>query len=367
MKRWLSLLLFLALLPAVCTGCGAESPRTNIYTRVTGIAPDETVMTVSGNEIPAELYFYWLSRACGYMYDYFLYSPAMFTGDGALDWDADGGEGRSLREEALDFAENTVKLMAAIENLAAEQSVSLTAEDQAAIDQEVTDMVEQYGGAEAFYARMGLSDASNRRVSAAARLLSRLAELVRQEGSPLYLEPAGYDRYAVCADHILLATVDPSTGEPLDEAATAAKYAAAGDLLSQLRSAEDPVSLFAQLADTYSEDPDRASCPDGAVYLKSEGDAFVQAAAALEPGQISDIVETGYGYHIILRKDLAPALAADPAWRELLSERHVSALAEALMNEDVVRSEKLDGIDAGAFDAAYLAELNAVTAGDTVK
>ncbi len=58
---------------------------------------------------------------------------------------------------------------------------------------------------------------------------------------------------------------------------------------------------FASLATQYSEDPASAQ-RDGDLGLTKRGDfvqEFEEAAFALEPGQVSDIVQTQFGYHII--------------------------------------------------------------------
>jgi parvulin-like peptidyl-prolyl isomerase len=51
-----------------------------------------------------------------------------------------------------------------------------------------------------------------------------------------------------------------------------------------------------------TEDPGVASYPDGYLFQSGEMVAeFEDATAALEIGQVSGIVETTYGYHIIYR------------------------------------------------------------------
>jgi peptidyl-prolyl cis-trans isomerase D len=91
--------------------------------------------------------------------------------------------------------------------------------------------------------------------------------------------------------HILLKTTDMN---PQQEAAVKAK---AEDILKQLRAGAN----FAELAKKYSEDPGSASKGgeyDGVVRGQMVPE-FEKAAFSLKPGQISDLVKTQYGYHII--------------------------------------------------------------------
>jgi parvulin-like peptidyl-prolyl isomerase len=70
----------------------------------------------------------------------------------------------------------------------------------------------------------------------------------------------------------------------------------ADGILERIREGED----FATLARRYSEDP--GSRNSGGEYIFGHGKmtpAFEAAAFALEPGEVSDIVETPFGYHII--------------------------------------------------------------------
>ena len=100
----------------------------------------------------------------------------------------------------------------------------------------------------------------------------------------------------LAASHILLLTPDSA---PAAKAAVKQKIDA---LRAQVTSAN-----FADMARKNSQDrirsaaADRSAClPRGAMVKE-----FDQAAAALKPGEISPVVQTQYGYHIIRRPTFA--------------------------------------------------------------
>jgi parvulin-like peptidyl-prolyl isomerase len=113
--------------------------------------------------------------------------------------------------------------------------------------------------------------------------------------------------------HILFLTMDPETRLPLSTNAVAAKRKQAEDVLKRARSGED----FAKLAEEYSEDP--GSKDNGGDLPPFEKDGtiaggtgamvpqFAAAAFSLTNNQISDIVETEYGFHIIQSLGKTPA------------------------------------------------------------
>jgi peptidyl-prolyl cis-trans isomerase D len=100
----------------------------------------------------------------------------------------------------------------------------------------------------------------------------------------------------VRASHILLKT------EGKDDAAVKAK---AEDVLKQAKAGAD----FAELAKKYSEDEASAKNGGDLDYFGRGRmvPEFDQAAFAMQPGQMSDLVKTQYGYHIIKMVDKKPA------------------------------------------------------------
>ncbi|MFA5553617.1 MAG: peptidylprolyl isomerase [Phycisphaerae bacterium] len=106
----------------------------------------------------------------------------------------------------------------------------------------------------------------------------------------------------VRARHILIKpdTSDPNT-DP--DAADAKALEQAQQILQQIKDGAD----FAEMAEQYSACPSAAQGGDlGYGEKRSWVGPFADAAFALEPGQVSDVVQTRFGYHIIESIDHKP-------------------------------------------------------------
>lgn len=110
--------------------------------------------------------------------------------------------------------------------------------------------------------------------------------------------------------HILISTQDPTTKTDLPDDKKTAKRKLAEDILKRAKGGED----WGKLVREYSEDPGskdkggeytfpRASADPNRAMVKE----FEDASFALSPGQISDIVTTQFGYHIIKLLEKLPA------------------------------------------------------------
>lgn len=105
--------------------------------------------------------------------------------------------------------------------------------------------------------------------------------------------------------HILLMTMDPTTRAPLTDDQVKAKRKQIDDLLKRAKGGED----FAALATQFSEDPGSKD-KGGELPEFGKGEMvpeFEAAAFSLTNNQISDVVTTAYGYHIIKLLDKTPA------------------------------------------------------------
>ena len=105
--------------------------------------------------------------------------------------------------------------------------------------------------------------------------------------------------------HILLMTIDPATRTPLSTNAVAAKRKQIDSLLKQIRGGAD----FATLASQYSEDPGSKD-KGGELPEFSRGQMvpeFEATAFSMTNNQVSDVVTTQFGYHILKMIDLTPA------------------------------------------------------------
>jgi len=133
----------------------------------------------------------------------------------------------------------------------------------------------------------------------------------------------------VHARHLLVAVADGSPAEALDEARARIEAARA-----RIAAGED----FAKVAQEVSEDAGtRASGGDLGFVSRDDVDPALAAAAfALEPGEVSDVVETPNGLHLVTVEEKRPG--GEPAFEEV-----ADALARELATKEAAeqRAEKL--------------------------
>ena len=287
-----------------------------------GLSGDTVVATVGDYEVTADNLAYWLNNNIAYILQ--QYSMVGITD---IDWDqelTDGvTQGQSILESSLRLAAN----YRLIPEIGAKEGLAVSQETKDAMEGDMTALREQLGDDQTYehYFWMNLMTPELfQQLYLSAEMGNLLQEKYFGEGSEGYPTDAEVLTYAqeelgvYRAKHILLKTVDTSktvekedgtTGyEPLDEAVIQEQRAKAEDLLAQLRASDDPVALFDTLMKENSEDEGLEANPEGYTTYKGQMvPAFEEAALKLKDGEISDIVESEYGYHIILRLPLDPA------------------------------------------------------------
>ena len=324
MRRVLSGALALVMMVGLLTGCSGSAK--DPIQEVMGYDGSTVLFTVDGNDVTAADYFFWMAQNADYVASY-------FTGMGLeLDWTNTLGGSQDMDSYVKDSSMDTAVLYSIVKAKAAEYGFEMTKEDEAAYDEDLAKAKEELGGEEAyeeFLLSMCITDEGMREMSSVGVLYNKLAEGLFREGGEFAPTAEDLNTYAeendlLCAKHILLMTQDKTTGEVLSEADAAAKKAQAEDILAQLQGIEDPAELetkFDELMNQYSEDSGLSAYPDGYVFTAGEMVAeFEEATRALEFGAVSGIVESSYGYHIILRKAPAESEQIRGAWQEVQME-----------------------------------------------
>ena len=280
-------------------------------------ADDEVVMNVYGQDVLWEDYYAWLYMNAMQV-EAFFEQMAMYYGV-AGDWEGSVGDGSGMTYAQLPAAaaEDTILRIAAIEKMAAEKGIELSAESQAALeDQALAEGVLGEGATvEELLATLEESCMSldtYKRISRAnflygdmlTELFGAEGEKVSDEECALWLEEQGY----MGANHILLMTMNKDTGDALDEAAAAEKKAKAEEIYAELAAIEDVeqrIARFKELKEEYDEDTGKVSYPDGYTFTSGTMvSEFEDAVTAMEAYEISEPVKSSYGWHVIMRTDL---------------------------------------------------------------
>ena len=154
-----------------------------------------------------------------------------------------------------------------------------------------------------------------------------------------------FGKAQVRAAHILIEAVDPETGK--EDWAKAERRI--NEIAGELFGAPDPRRAFPLLAQRYSMDPGTAKKGGDLGEFPLRGQLareFAEAAFALNPGEISAPVKSGYGYHLILcleRKppDLQANAFEDPEIRKQVKQEYLESLREKWLETNVYAGMKV--------------------------
>lgn len=390
MKRIGALALALALSAGLLSGCtkgengsassagtsasGSQAPTvdlasvSDIYEYAAGIPGDTVVAKLGEWDITADSVLYWLNYNAEY---------AMQMGMTEIPWDSEMSEGKTIEQGMLESALELAAAYRVVYEQAQKEGVGLPENAQPELDAYLEELSTQLGSPEAVEHYFWMSMTTQelfKQLYLSSNYDVKLQEKYFGPDSGSYPTDAEVLSYAqdelgyYRAKHILLLTKDmekPITNEegiptgeyePLDDATVAEKKAQADQLLTQLRGADDPVALFDELMNQYSEDTGLAANPDG--YTTQKGrmvPEFEDTALALKDGEISDVVESTYGYHIILRLPLDP----EDYRADLIAKRMQETRDQWLEDYGVTTTEAYDKIDPSDFRAKAEAIQNA--------
>ena len=307
----------------------------------TGLSGGDVLLTVNGEDIPADLFLYLLYQNCDwFMYQYYY---SYWSVPESLE---------PVAQALLDDTVNMAAHYAILHQRAAELGCLPTeAQVQEALDRLLSQGQERYDSLKAAY---GLSDKSMDYISTISCYYTNLLDALVPEATEEML-----NGYVYQVKHILLSTVDHDTGAALDEDTVTAQRALAEDILARLQAVEGEArsALFDELMNQYSEDGRDENgelyAPDG--YTAVPGDMvseFEEASLALPIGGLSGIVESSYGYHIILRGEVDDFEDYIEGCREYQLDSELDALTQSAQ---ITRSAALDALDVDSFYERYYA------------
>lgn len=304
------------------------------------LSGDDVFVTINGYEIPFDEYRYWYSMVDSYY----------FSGGDSSFWT----ENADLFSTLQEYTEYYVVQSNWGNILAHEYGVTLNEEDLALVEtyleEEKTyfDSIEEY---EAALVESGLTEDLLRRIIATEVMGNRVyEELYNKEGA--LLMPSDDELKQIVADeyvrvHHILISYDHFDGldgyeDMTDDELQQAALDYANEVLAQLQNGEADIY---ELAQTEGDDPGMIDNEEGYLFTYGEMvEAFETASFELEVGELSGLVETSYGWHIILR--LEQDQYVEDNW-ETLRETIVSSVFNTdvntvLENAQIVYNEYYD-------------------------
>ena len=313
MKKFVAILLVSVLALGCLAGCGSKN--------------EDTVMTVDRVDVSFDEYMYYLNAAASTLISYYQAS----TG-GGVDWD-----GVCIYDKTKTNAEwciNEALYNAAQGCVIMSKGKSMNAlptdEQLKSLEDNISNIRKNYEESDdpdaAFADALngqGFTLESFKAVNKINFTLGNIftslygenGEKLSDEKLQTYIDENGF----MTSAHILFRTKEDVEGEngqttqkELSDSAKAEKKAQAEKLCKELKAIKDDTQRkekFFEYMKEHSEDPGKESFPNG--YCFTEGtmvEEYTDTTKALKNYEVSDVVESDFGYHIIMR---LPTVSSD--------------------------------------------------------
>lgn len=261
-----------------------------------------SIVTVNGENVAKDIFYYYFYDA----QDKLLQEAGISSADKIPDdfW-TKKTDGKTALETAKENALSDMVNDFLQYQKAKEEGISLSANEKSYIQSQVS-QIKQDQNMLSQLAQMGVDVDYYEELITQSAYIQKLVSKYVDEGKIKIDESKVFDELGnnyIKAKHILISTVDTNTRQSLSDEEITEKNAILDEVMAQLDAGGD----FDELMQQYSEDPGLSSAPDG--YVFTSGDMvqeFEDAAYALKEGEVSGVVKSSYGYHIIKREPLDP-------------------------------------------------------------
>ena len=290
---------------------------------------EPVVMTVNGDEIHMDEFRAYLKYNKSYMENMLSY----YGMDDTI-W-SDPTMGEMMVGQLFESANQQAIEIHTVKQEFEKLGLKLSREEREQAQQEKMDTIEQMGGQELFeqwLQSIGYNDTMYDNTIAISKYAYAIQDAYYGDNGTKTNTQAIVDKFNetyLCAKHILVQSIDGS-GNPLTGDALAAAQSKAQEALEKVKAGEDFDTLIAQ----YNGDPGLERYPGGYVFTEGEMvDEFYQGTKALEPGQTStELVESGYGWHIIQREPLTAEQLNDTIREQLVQEITGQSFVDEIQN-----------------------------------